>query len=284
MPIEPLRGEHALEAILFTVRLDCPINGSALMKSNARKSWEKELPARDTPIERKIEIGPTGDQRQAITKGFGFAHQRPDGTSTWRLGFLGPDITVESSLFTNWEKVKKRAINYLRAALEILEVTRPGTNVIVFSLNLVYKFEYVGGNLEVQRFLKIGPFVMSGPLEDIGFWHQHSGWYKNLDDVPILNQLSIDLQPPPAPEGVEENLSVSGGLIKVPVGACLRIQHLQESRFSSMPAATSVSNSGTSLEDLFEELYERHCRLMLQILTAEGAALLPPRKASVSGS
>ncbi|MCA4917844.1 MAG: hypothetical protein ING82_00320 [Roseomonas sp.] len=284
MPLEPLRGEHALEAILFTVRLDCLINGAALMQSNARKSWEKELPARDTPIERKIEIGPTGDQRQAITKGFAFAHQRPDGTSTWRLSFLGPDITVESSLFTNWEKVKKRAMNYLRAALEVLEATRPGTNVIVFSLNLVHKFEYVGGDLKIQKFLTIGPFLMSGPLENIGFWHQHSGWYKNLDGIPILNQLNIDLQPPPTPEGVEENLSVSDGIIRVPVGACLRIQHIQESRFSTMPAATYVLNSGTLLEEFFEELYERHCQIMRQILTADGAALLPPRRASVSKS
>lgn len=282
MPLKPLHGEQALEAILFTVRLDCPINGAALMQSNARKSWEKELPARDTPIERKIEIGPTGDQRQAITKGFAFAHQRPDGTSTWRLGFLGPDITVESSLFTNWEKVKKRAMNYLRVALEVLEATRPGTNVMVFSLNLVHKFEYSGGDLEIEKILKVGSFLSSGPLANTGFWHQHSGWYKNLDDIPILNQLNIDFQPPPVLEGMEENLSVSGGLIKVPVGACLRIQHLQESRFSITPIATYVSNSGARLEGLFEELYERHVKLMLQILTGEGAALLPAREPSVS--
>jgi hypothetical protein len=284
MPLEPLRGEHALEAILFTVKLDIPINGAALMQSGARKSWEKELPARETPTENKIEIGPAGEQRHEITKGLAFAHQRPDGTPTWRLSFLGSDIAVESSLFTNWEKVKKRTINYFRAALEVLEATKPGTNVKVFSLNLVHNFVYVGGDLEIQKFLKTGPFLMPGPLEEDGFWHQHSGWYKNLDDVPILNQLNIALQPPPSRDGMEENVSVLGGLIKVPIGACLKIQHLQESRFSTKPTATYLLNSGSRLEGLFDQLYERHCHLMLQILTRDGAALLPPRESSGSRS
>jgi hypothetical protein len=175
-------------------------------------------------------------------------------------------------------------MSYLRAALEVLEATRPGTSVMVFSLNLVHKFEYAGGDLEFQKFLKIGPFLMPGPLENTGFWHQHSGWYKNLDDIPILNQLNIDFQPPTAPDGVEENLSISDGIIRVPVGASLRIQHLQESRFSTMPIATYVLNSDTRLENFFEELYERHLQLMLRLLTADGAALLPPKGGSVSRS
>jgi hypothetical protein len=216
MAFRPIHDEHGLEVAVFTVRMADPLN-TTLLNQNA-KLWSEDLPAK-SPV-RAIVTTP-GSMQPQVSDGIEYSFKKPDGSSTWSLRFVGPDIVVECRRFTSWAKVLRRALSYFKQSLEILSAQKRDNRKTIIALLVQYCFIYEGGSISFSDVLdeqKAGKWFCLGPQETSDFWHQHLGWVESSAQGQIINQLNLDIQS-------EQTFPLPAEL---PLNAFLRVQHLQE--------------------------------------------------------
>ncbi|MCE2919166.1 MAG: hypothetical protein ACK5S0_01070 [bacterium] len=261
MGFEPIHGVHAVETVAFTVRQDRPINISILQQSAVRKLWETELPAKQIPQLLETEMGPAGAVQKPVVSGLEFANLRQNGSPAWLLRFLGTDIVVECTRYTDWEKVSNRALRYIREALSALITADSNLKLSVIAMNVVDRFRYKGGDADYRSLLKAGSFLAVGPASKSPLWHQHSGWFEFWNGIPVLNQLNIDVQ------GTAGDSVVA----TLPDDASVRIQHLQEMRFVPQSASEFLRDTSGSIEATFSAYHIENLRLMSKLLSLDAA-------------
>jgi len=261
MGFEPIHGVHAVETVVFTVRQDRPINISILQQAQARKAWEMELPAKQIPQLMEAEMGPSGAVQKTVMSGLEFAHVRQNGSPAWLLRFLGTDIVVECTRYTDWDKVSNRALRYIREALTTLTTVDSDLKLSVIAINIVDRFRYTGGDVDYRSLFKECSFLADGPGSRSSLWHQHSGWFESWNGRPVLNQLNIDVQ-----GGTGDSVVTT-----LPDDASVRIQHLQEMRFVPQAASNFLQDSTDSIEAAFSAYHAQNLRLMSELLSLDAA-------------
>ena len=260
MGYEPLHGVHAVESAMFIIRQDRPVNIGALQQTPFRKKWQAELPARQTPQLIETLVNQSGNLNNTVRTGVEFAQLRQDGTAAWILRFIGNDIIVECTRYTDWSKVSSRVTNYAQEALSALLSNDHENRTTIINLTMVDRFNYTGGDPSYYKVLKPGLFLMAGPLAS-EVWHQHSGWFEKTDTVPVLNQLNVDVQA----------VGTASDPSKLTDNATLRIQHVQEMRLIPTPSDQLLRGKPLDLHEIFSRLHKRNLQLLRETLATEMA-------------
>ena len=199
MAFRPINDDHSIQAVAFTVALDKPIQVPTVVRlQNEPASWRQELLA--TELQQFVEfpaIPQPVQLRGTPLLGIDFSRKRPDGAAAWSLRFWGPNISVETTMYTRWSPVWSAARGYFDEAFRRLAEIDPSSGLQIVSIGLwmvdVFVSEEADPNFS-ELFApssEISPALLSrGPN-----WHSHTGWFINRPIGNCLQNLNVDCQP-----------------------------------------------------------------------------------------
>jgi len=197
MPFQPLNDDHAIFAAAFGITLDKPLSAAAvnsLVKSPL--DWRKELPAIELSQSVDFQINPqTGQPVNRLTRGVDFSHKRPDGSASWQLEVMGPEIRVSTTLYTRWDPTWAKAGDILIGVTGQLvqEEKERGIGVQSVALLVTDVFSTDDDQPDYSElFVTDGNEIPARILRRGRLWHSHTGWFADRPGGRVLNQVNVD--------------------------------------------------------------------------------------------
>lgn len=260
----PFAGRNAIEAAVFALRLQQPLDMASLQRIDTVFDQQASDPQQDgLPGKQLIQFqaGPglpfppnTGELLRFVSL--------PSGAHAWRLQVQAHAIVVTCHQYSRFDAVWPRAQRYFDLTLEAIGAP---CDVMEVSHQVLDRFQYntaPGLTYDLAELFKRGSDYLTPKAWNSGLlWHVHQGWFDESDDgFKHLHQVNL-----------------SNNLVEPNLYATL-IDH----------RATSVMKDGSpialgqdhTLSQLFGQLHASNRALLLNLLTPEKLAEIGIRNAA----
>lgn len=261
---KPFAGHNAIEAAVFALRLQQPLDMACLQRIDGAFDQKASDPQQGgLPGKQLIQFqaGPgapfppnTGELLRFVSL--------PSGAHAWRLQVQANAIVVTCHQYSRFNEVWPRAKRYFDLTLEAIDTP---CDVMEVSHQVLDRFNYhatPGLDYDLAELFKRGSDYLTPKAWNSGLlWHVHQGWFDENDDgFKHLHQINL-----------------SNNLVGPDLYATL-IDHRATSVMKD--GRPIVLGQGQTLDELFGQLHASNRDLLLNLLTPEKLAEIGIRNAA----
>lgn len=194
LSFSPINGAHAIVEMALFVNFTPAFSLNTIKKLVLLEDDLKNYLPKANHVEKfdfKIENDQLTNSSNKVLGGIELQRINEDGSIGWILRVSESSISVHCLNYTQWASVFDEAFGYLKAAFKRLE----GGDSLISSVGLMYVDRFVHNkdpstsNLS-ELFQEESDWVFKHAFNSKNkLWHNHIGWYEDLDEMSCLNQL-----------------------------------------------------------------------------------------------
>lgn len=197
----PAKSEHAVQAVVFVCELPAGVSPEAVGRlihhydatPGLRNAFPRKTEIRGMSI--AVSPGSVDVQHGGDVTGVTLDRVAPNGAVETAVSLQGNVLSFTCNLYSRWSLVSGQAISLLT---ELASFVLPEPGIVVFGLQYIDEF-YVTGDQNAfhpsMLFSTTGGRIPTFLNEQVGPWHNHSGWFEKDDatGVRTLNNMNINV-------------------------------------------------------------------------------------------